>query len=129
MAATILVVDDDEVARELLYLHLSGAGYRVHLAEDAIVAGHVLLDQRVDLLLTDIEMPFMDGLDLVRAIRNDPAVSTMPVVFVTAHPAHEDQARELNAAYLRKPVQAAMLLGLVARKLKSPLQPCVTGSR
>ena|SRR5688572_819779 len=61
MTARILVVDDDECLRELMHLHLSGAGYQVQVAEDAIVAGHLLLEERVDLLVTDIEMPFMDG--------------------------------------------------------------------
>ena len=116
MGATILVVDDDEFARELHYLHLSNAGYEVLLAEDAIVAGHFLLERRVDLLLADIEMPFLDGLDLVQAIRKDPAVSSLPVVFVTCYGAYEDRAKELGAvAYLRKPVLADQLLAIVAK--------------
>lgn len=115
MGATILVVDDEQCTRELLYLHLSNAGYKVLLAEDAIVAGHFLLGQRVDLLLADIEMPFLNGLDLVQAIRKDPAVSSMPVVFVTCHGEYEDRAKELGAlAYLRKPVLADQLLATVA---------------
>jgi len=116
MGATILVVDDEENARQLLYLHLSGAGYRVLLAEDAILAGQFLLEQRIDLLLADIEMPYMDGLDLVQAIRNDPSVSSMPVVFVTSHGQYEARAKELGAvAYLRKPVRGEQLLATVAR--------------
>ena len=116
MEKTILVVDDEECARELLYLQLSGAGYRVLLAEDAIIAGQFLLEQRVDLLVADIEMPFMDGLDLVRAIRNDPSVSSMPVVFVTSHGQYEGRAKELGAvAFLRKPVMADQLLATLAK--------------
>jgi DNA-binding response OmpR family regulator len=59
MAGAILVVDDDECTRELMYIHLSNAGYEVLLAEDAIVGGHFLLDRRVDLLITDIAMPYL----------------------------------------------------------------------
>ncbi|HEV3009855.1 MAG TPA: response regulator [Burkholderiales bacterium] len=119
MSATILVVDDEECVRELLYLQLSNAGYRVLLAEDAIIAGNFLLDERVDLLLADIEMPFMDGLDLVQALRNDPSISSMPVVFVTSHGEYEGRAKELGAvAYLRKPVPADELLATVARHVK-----------
>lgn len=115
MGATVLVVDDDEVSRELLYLQLSSAGYKVLLAEDAMIAGHYVLDEHVDLLLADIDMPYMDGLDLVQAIRNDPAVSTMPVIFVTADGRHEPRARQLGArAFLRKPVRAEQLLAAVA---------------
>ena len=110
-----MVVDDDEFVRELLYLHLSSDGYEVFLAEDAIVAGHFLLERRVDLLVTDIEMPFMDGLELVQAIRSDPSVSSIPVIFVSSRWEHEGQARELGAvAFLRKPVLADQLLATVA---------------
>ena len=124
MPATVLIVDDEECARELLYLHLSNAGYRVLLAEDAIIGGHFLLGERVDLLIADVQMPFMDGLDLVQAIRNDPSVSSMPVVFVTSHAEHEDRARELGAvAFMRKPVRADELLATVARQLAGQVSP------
>jgi len=119
MSATILVMDDDGHMRELLSLHLSGAGYEVLLAEDAINAGHFLLEQRIDLLLADIEMPFMDGLDLVQAISNDPSISSMPVIFVTSHGQHEERAKELGAvAFLAKPVHAGELLATVAKHVK-----------
>src|SRR5262245_2484467 len=115
MNQTILVMDDDESMRELLYLYLTNAGYRVLLAEDAIAAGHVLLDDHIDMLLADIEMPFLDGLDLVRAMRRDPAVRDTPVVFITAHGEYEQESRELGAAaYLRKPVRSEELLATVA---------------
>jgi CheY-like chemotaxis protein len=118
MSATILVMDDDERIRELLYLCLSNAGYQVLLAEDAIAAGHFLLEQRVDLLLADIEMPFMDGLDLVQALRNDPrvSISNMPVIFITSYGQYEARSKELGAvAYLRKPVRSEQLLAIVAQ--------------
>ena len=115
MNTTILVMDDDECVRELFYLHLSNAGYEVLLAEDAIVAGNHLLEHSVDLLLADIEMPFLDGLDLVAAIRNDPRCASLPVVFLTSHGEHEERAKELGAvAYMRKPVRKEQLLALVA---------------
>jgi len=114
--ATILIVEDDPCVRELLCLHLSGAGYEVLVAEDAIIGGHFLLDQRVDLLIADINMPFMDGLDLVHAIRQEPSVASMPVVFLTSHSEHEDRARELGAvAFMTKPVLAEELLATVAK--------------
>jgi len=116
MSATILVLEDDEHMRDLLGLHLSTAGYEVLVAEDAITAGHFLLERRIDLLVADIEMPYMDGLDLVQAIRSDPRVCSMPVIFVTSHPEHEGRARELGAVeFLRKPVLADQLLAIVAR--------------
>lgn len=119
MEATILVVEDDRSVREVLYLHLSNAGYKVLLAEDAIVAGQYLLEQHVDLLIADIAMPYMDGLDLVRAIRGDRAICSLPVIFVTSHPEHEGAAKELGAvAYFSKPLHADLLLATVANQLK-----------
>jgi len=118
--ATILVVDDDEFVRELLYIHLSSAGYVVFVAEDAIVAGHFLLSRHVDLLVADIEMPFMDGLDFVQAIRSDPSVSSLPVIFVSSQWEYEGRARELGAlAFLRKPVLADQLLATVAKHIRA----------
>ena len=76
MPATILVMDDDECMRGLLRLHLSNAGYTVLVAEDAIDAGHLLLQQLPDLILADVEMPFMDGLEFLRAVKADRATRT-----------------------------------------------------
>lgn len=119
MSATILVVDDNECIRELLYLYLSSAGYRVLTAKDAMVAGRFLREDRVDLLLADVEMPFMNGLGLVQAVRNDPSLSSLPVVFVTAHAGYERRARELGAvAYLTKPLRTSELFAVVSEQLK-----------
>src|SRR5688572_2997783 len=113
--STILVIDDDEYMRDLLRLHLSNAGYEVLLAEDAVVAGHSLLRQRPDLILLDVEMPFMNGLEFATALKADPAVSDIPVVFVSSRDDCEDRAKELGArAFLRKPLFADHLLATVA---------------
>lgn len=119
MSATILVVDDNECIRELLYLYLSSAGYLVLTAKDGVVAGQFLREQRVDLLLADIEMPFMNGLGLVQALRNDDALASLPVVFVTSHSGYERRAKELGAvAYLTKPVRTSQLFATVAEHVK-----------
>ena len=96
MSATILVMDDDECMRELLRLHLSNAGYEVLVAEDAVDAGHLLLQQRPDLVLADIEMPFMDGLEFVQAVKADRATRSVPVIFVTCRVDAEAQAKKLG---------------------------------
>src|SRR5438093_272846 len=57
MPATILVVDDDQTIRELLQLHLRNAGYAVHVAEDAVEAGHLVLRSPPDLIISDVTMP------------------------------------------------------------------------
>jgi two-component system chemotaxis response regulator CheY len=117
--AKILVVDNDECMRELLRLHLSSAGYDVLLAEDAVVAGHLLLKRRPDLLLTDVELPYMNGLEFVRAVKSDPATLYIPVVFLTSHADAEPEALQLGAAaFLTKPVHVGRLLAAVAQHVK-----------
>lgn len=85
------------------------------MAEDAVVGGHSLFRQRPDLILLDVEMPFMTGLEFVKALKADPAVSDIPVVFVSSRDDCEDRAKELGAgAFLRKPLFADRLLATVA---------------
>ena len=117
--ATILVMDDDECMRDLFRLHLTNAGYKVLVAEDAIDAGHLLLQQRPDLILADIEMPFMDGLEFVQAVKADRATRSVPVVFVTVRVEAEAQAKKLGAAaFLTKPLLLPELLSTVAQQIE-----------
>jgi len=119
MPATILVMDDDQCMRELLRLHLSNAGYKVLVAEDAIDAGHLLLQQRPDLVLADIEMPFMDGLEFLRAVKADRTTRSVPVIFVTVRVEAEAKAKKLGAAaFLIKPLLLPELLSTVARQIE-----------
>ena len=116
--ARILVMDDDELMRELLRLHLCNAGYEVLLAEDAVVACRLLIKQRPDIVLADIDMPYMTGLELVEAMRSDPGTSSVPVIFVTSRTDAEPQARQLGAvAYFTKPLHIDHLLATLAKHL------------
>lgn len=118
MAAKILVMDGDELMRELLSLHLRSAGYEVVVAEDAIAAGHHLLRERPDLVLAEIELPYMSGLELVQAMKADPATRSIPVIFVTMRTDAEHQARQIGAAaYITKPPHLPNLLASVAQHL------------
>lgn len=115
MSGTILVLEDEEIMRDLLRIHLTNAGYQVLVAEDAVVAGHLLMKGRPDLILTDIEMPFMDGLEFVQALKSDESVSAIPVIFLSSRADFEDRCKELGAvAFLKKPVLADSLLAAVA---------------
>jgi len=111
----ILVVDDDECMRELLYLHLTAAGYQVELAEDGIAAGYAVLRGVPDLMLVDVDMPHMTGLELISAIHADRSIPRFPVVFLTAVTNLAERARALGAAYITKPIRADTLLAVVAR--------------
>jgi CheY-like chemotaxis protein len=116
MAARILVVDDDDSLRELLRIHLSGAGYEVSTAPDGIAAGYQVLKSAPDLIISDVNMPHMDGFTFVAALRADPSVPHMPVIFLTSMEEGDDRGRELGAVgYLTKPVRAERLLSMVAQ--------------
>jgi len=116
MAARILVVDDDENIRELLRLHLSSAGYEVQVAADAIVAGYVVLKAPPDLIITDVTMPHMDGFEFVAALKSDPNLRDIPVIFLTSVEDGDARGKELGAVgYITKPVRADRLLSIVAQ--------------
>ncbi|MGH8569081.1 MAG: response regulator, partial [Gammaproteobacteria bacterium] len=84
MAARILVVDDDESIRDLLRMHLTSAGYEVEVAADAIVAGYKILRAPPDLIITDVNMPHMDGFEFVAALKADTTLPRIPVIFLTS---------------------------------------------
>src|SRR5436309_15850808 len=112
--ARILVIDDDKSMLELLKLHLSNAGYDVVTAEDAVVAGRHVFEAAPDLIIADVGMPYMDGYELVRALKADSATRDIPVVFLTSREDVADYAKQLGAgAYLHKPVSADRLLEIV----------------
>src|ERR1051326_2006927 len=95
MAATILIIDDDESMRELLRLHLAGAGYDVQVAEDAIAAGYMVLKQPPDLIISDINMPHLDGFEFIAALRADKNVPHIPVIFLT-----DRKSTRLNSSHI-----------------------------
>jgi len=116
---TVLVIDDDRYMRELMDLHLSNAGYQVLLAEDAVVAGHLLVRQRPDVILLDMEMPFMSGLELLQALKTDAHLSAIPVLMVSSREDCEDDAKQLGAAaFLKKPVLSETLLAAIAKHVQ-----------
>src|SRR3954447_6254862 len=124
MAATILVVDDDESIRELLRLHLSSAGYHVEVAADAIAAGYTVLKRPPDLIICDVKMPHMDGFEFVAALKADKTVPNIPVLFLTSIEEGDARGKELGAVgYLTKPVRADRLLTLVAQHVPGGAVP------
>jgi two-component system, chemotaxis family, sensor kinase CheA len=104
--AQILVVDDQFTVREIQRSILEAAGYRVVTARDGREAWDLLTNgEHVGLVVTDLEMPEMDGLELVRAIRGDPQRSSLPVVVVTSRGGEDDERKGLEAgadAYIAK---------------------------
>ncbi|HYV15600.1 MAG TPA: response regulator [Conexibacter sp.] len=105
-AAKVLVVDDQFTVRELQRSILEAAGYRVATANDGVDALQQLTaDAEIQLVVTDLEMPEMGGLELLRRVRKDPALVSLPVVVVTSLAGEDDRRRGLEAgadAYVTK---------------------------
>jgi chemosensory pili system protein ChpA (sensor histidine kinase/response regulator) len=114
---TVMVVDDSLTVRRVTQRLLEREGYRVALAKDGVDALAQLPEVRPDLMLVDIEMPRMDGFDLVRHVRGDPATAALPVIMITSRTAdkHRNVALGLGVnAYFGKPFQEPVLLGAIA---------------
>ncbi len=120
MAATqvplVLVVDDSITVRRVTQRLLQREGYRVSLAADGLQALERLQQERPAVVLSDIEMPRMDGFDLARNIRADASLAGLPIIMITSRIAekHRDHARTLGVNhYLGKPYSEEELLRLV----------------
>jgi len=105
-AATVLVVEDSFIVRELQRSILESAGYRVETAKNGNEALERLArDDAVDLVVTDVDMPELDGIELTEAIRADPSRSALPVVIVTSRGEDDERRRGIDAgadAYMVK---------------------------
>jgi two-component system chemotaxis response regulator CheY len=114
---SFLVVEDSPTMRQLITFALKRIpGSRIVEANDGIDALKKLSTQKFDIILTDINMPIMDGLKLVSMVRNDPVHKAIPIVIITTEGADEDRKRGLALganAYIAKPIQTADLLGVV----------------
>jgi two-component system chemotaxis response regulator CheY len=124
MASRILIVDDDESLRELLRLHLAGAGYEVNVAADAIAAGYAVLSSAPDLIISDVNMPHMSGFEFIAALKSDKSIPNIPVIFLTSDEDSDSRGKELGAVgYLTKPVRADRLLAMVAKHIPGGIIP------
>ncbi|MCW5982048.1 MAG: response regulator [Bryobacteraceae bacterium] len=130
MMATLLVVDDNASIRKLLAAVLGRAGHRVTEAGDGAEALERVRDDHPELVIADVLMPTMDGYELVRQIRDDPRIASIPVVFFTAV-YHEQEARRLAEScgvrhVITKPAKPEAILSVVEAALGSPAQPSAT---
>ncbi|MES2383455.1 MAG: Hpt domain-containing protein [Pseudomonadota bacterium] len=112
----ILVVDDSITVRRVTQRLLQREGYRVAMAADGLQALERLQEERPTVVLSDIEMPRMDGFDLARNIRGDVRLSSLPIIMITSRIAekHREHAKELGVDhYLGKPYAEDELLSLI----------------
>jgi sigma-B regulation protein RsbU (phosphoserine phosphatase) len=120
--ARILVIEDDLTFLELLRVHLSGAGHSVETAEDAALGLRAIVLSPPELVLLDLNVPYLHGFELLEALRSDPLTKNIPVVIITGRDDAEtyDQARRIGAdAYLTKPVQRDALMKAVDTCLRA----------
>lgn len=116
--ATILIVDDYVPNHRLMSFVLEQNGYTVVAAYDGQQALDRLATTEVDLIVTDLTMPRMDGLSLARAIRADARTQTLPIILVTASSKEQDQVRAAGIGvdtFLTKPVESEELVREVDR--------------
>lgn len=106
MPKTILVVDDSATVRKFVSVSLSMQGFNVITACDGMDALEKLPAQNVDLVITDLNMPQMDGFELIKSLRESPSYQDIPVIILTSLSDGESKERSENLgvhSYLQKP--------------------------
>ncbi|MGA7827827.1 MAG: response regulator [Geobacteraceae bacterium] len=118
----ILIIEDSPTMRQLIAFALKRLqGVKIVEANDGVDGLKKLSSDKFDLILTDINMPVMDGLKLVSLVRNDANYRTTPIVVITTEGAQEDRDRALSLGandYITKPIQANKILDLARTLLK-----------
>ncbi|NOY92285.1 MAG: response regulator [Deltaproteobacteria bacterium] len=116
-----LVVEDSPMMRQLLVFALARIKQlSVTEAEDGVDGLRKLAEQRFDLIITDINMPIMDGLKLVSRIRSDETHKDVPIIIITTEGSAEDRQRAMALganAYITKPIQAPQVIAQVKELL------------
>lgn len=120
MAKTILTVDDSASIRQMVKLTLSGAGYRVVEAEDGELGLVAAKRGGIDMVLTDLNMPKMNGISLIRELRRLPTYTGVPIVLLTTE-SDAERKQEAKAAgatgWITKPFQPDQLLSVTKKVL------------
>jgi DNA-binding response OmpR family regulator len=123
-APRILVADDDPVIVRLLQVNFRLEGYEVETAAHGEEALRKAKELRPELILLDVMMPGLDGWEVCRRLKDDPAIAEIPVLFLSARAQEEDRKRGLELGvvdYVTKPFDPGELVALVARCLAGDL--------
>ena len=121
MSTKILAIDDSRTIRNLLRVSLEGAGFEFHAACDGVEGVEMFPDVEPDVVITDINMPNINGLELLSFIRNNPQHVDTPVLVVTTEGAARDREKGLALGatdYLVKPFENEVLIETVRRLLQ-----------
>lgn len=118
MARTIMVVDDSASLRQVVAISLRGAGYDILEASDGRLALALLDGRKINLIISDVNMPNMDGITFVKELKKLPAYRFTPVIMLTTE-SQEEKKREGQAAgakaWVVKPFQPAQMLAAVSK--------------
>src|SRR5690606_35984434 len=123
MSASILVVEDERKIARLLQIELESEGYTVYVAFDGLAGWNTYREQQVDLILLDVMMPVMSGIELLRRIRSEDEET--PIIMLTAKGAIEDKVSGLDLGatdYVTKPFEIEELLARVRASLRHAKQ-------
>ena len=118
MSKTVLTVDDSRTMRDMLMLALTNAGYRVVQAEDGMHGLEVLQGERPDVIVTDINMPRMDGFGFIEAVRADDARRAVPILVLTTESDGDKKMRARQAGatgWIVKPFDPVKLVDAIRR--------------
>jgi CheY-like chemotaxis protein len=116
----ILLVEDNPVNRRLAVFLLRSQGYEVREAATATEAFEMLRNERPDLIVMDIQLPGMDGLEITRKLKEQPATADIPVIAVTSYAMKGDREKALAAGcvgYVTKPIDKKIFIDEVAAHL------------
>lgn len=117
----VLVVDDSPTMRQLIVFALRRiSGLKIDEAGDGVAALKMLSSERYDLLLTDINMPIMDGLKLISLLRNDSQYNQLPIIVITTEGGVLDRERAIALGaneYIAKPIQTARIIEITRQLL------------
>ncbi|MEJ2246097.1 MAG: response regulator [Acidobacteriota bacterium] len=112
MAKKVLVVDDNPISRELIREVLENSDLIVVEAENGEEALNMIMLERPDLVLLDIQLPVFDGYEVLRRVRSDPRLGKLPVIALTAYAMQQDREKALAAGfddYVTKPIDTAAM--------------------
>ena len=118
MRKTILTVDDSRTMREMLLLALQDAGYQIVQAEDGLMGPEVLKDRAADVIITDINMPRLDGFGFIEHVRRDATHRAVPILVLTTESDAEKKSRARNAGatgWIVKPFHPVKLVDAIRR--------------
>ncbi|MDD5433996.1 MAG: response regulator [Nitrospira sp.] len=107
MEKNILIVDDCRTTRTIISLYLKSAGYKTIMAANGFDAVEKLMNSSVDFIITDLNMPQMDGIELTKWVRNNSAFQDIPLIILTTEQDDISRTKGINngaSAYLTKPV-------------------------